>query len=115
MAKRVTTTLIDDVDGSAATQSVTFGLDGVTYTIDISDSNAEKLRAAFEPFIASGSHVGRTGVGTWRPGATAGTRRAAVAVDSRAVRAWAADNGLEVSDRGRISAEVLEKYRAAQI
>jgi hypothetical protein len=115
MAKKVITTLVDDVDGSTATQSVDFGLDGVTFTIDVSDGNAEKLRAAFEPFIAAGSRVGRTGVGNWRPGATAGARRSAVAVDNRAVRAWAADNGLEVSDRGRISAEILAKYRAAQV
>ncbi len=87
MAKTVIETLIDDVDGGTATQTVGFGLDGVIYTIDVSDGNADKLRTAFEPFIAAGRRVGRSGAGNWRPGATAGSPRSAVAADNRAVRA----------------------------
>lgn len=34
-------------------------------------------------------------------------------LDARAVREWAQSNGVAVSPRGRISGEVLEKYRAA--
>lgn len=45
MAKKVTVTLVDDFDGSgAADETVEFGLDGVTYEIDLSTKNATKLR-----------------------------------------------------------------------
>src|SRR3954468_18781351 len=60
MAKRVIQELIDDLDGKPADESVTFGLDGVQYSIDLSKKNAEKLRAALKPYISAGTKVGRS-------------------------------------------------------
>jgi amphi-Trp domain-containing protein len=49
-----------------------------------------------------------------RRSASAGAGKSASnGIDTAAVRAWAAANGLEVSPRGRIKDEVLEAYRAA--
>ena len=114
MAKQVITVLTDDLDGSDADRTVEFGLDGVTYTIDLSDKNAGKLRKALEPYIAAGHRAGRGPVGG-RGGLR--TRTVAQGRTSRdqnqAVRGWAAQNGYEVSERGRIPASVVQAFNDA--
>jgi hypothetical protein len=109
MAQKVQVVLIDDIDGGDATETVTFGLDGVTYEIDLNDKNAAKLRDALAVWVGSGRRVtGRTARATSR---TAGRR--AAGDDSSAIREWAKSNGHKVSERGRISAAVREAYAAA--
>jgi hypothetical protein len=112
MARQVITTLIDDLDGKKADRTVEFALDGTSYTIDLSEANAGKLRKALDPFIAAGTRVGR---GTVRPGRTvAATRRTASSRDeNKAIRDWAVENGYEISERGRIPQSVSDAYRAA--
>lgn len=104
MATKILRTLQDDIDGSDATQTIHFALDGIEYEIDVSDRNANRLRNSLAVFIAHGRKVGgRRG----RKLASSGQ------VDTKAVRKWAAANGIEISSRGRISADVVERYRAA--
>lgn len=108
MAQKVQVILVDDVDGGDAAETVTFGLDGVTYEIDLNDENAAKLRDALSPWVGHGRKVGgRTSAGTRRRSAASGT-------DTAAIRAWARENGHDVSERGRISADVLAAYEAAR-
>lgn len=104
MARKTQVTLIDDVDGSAATTTIGFGLDGVSYEIDLGDENATKLREGFAQWIEHGRRTG----GRARRGA--GAVRSS---EAKRIREWARDNGLEVSDRGRVSSEVQEAYAAA--
>lgn len=113
MAQRVQVLLVDDLDGGEATQTVTFGLDGSHYEIDLSDKNAETLRTAFGPFIPSARKVGgkAKASGSHRPSAS---RSGRADTDANDVRAWAKANGYAVNERGRISAEVREAYAAAQ-
>jgi hypothetical protein len=114
MARQVITTLIDDLDGKPADRTVEFSLDGASYTIDLSDANAGKLRKALDPFISAGTRVGRggTGRGPGRPAAT-GTGRAGNDRDqNRQIREWAVANGHSVSERGRIPQNVTDAYRA---
>lgn len=106
MAQRVQILLEDDLDGGKADETVTFGLDGSTYEVDLSSSNAKKLREALAPFVG----VGRKVTGRGRRGGGRGRRSASSASD---IRAWARDNGYEVSDRGRVPAEVRAAYEAA--
>ncbi|MBC7308937.1 MAG: Lsr2 family protein [Actinomycetales bacterium] len=106
MAKRTITKLIDDVDGSDATETISFALDGVSYEIDLSDDNAAKLRDAFAVWTAHATRVGgrrRTG----SAGSSGGKE------DLEAIRQWARENGFKVADRGRISSKVKEAYAAA--
>jgi len=104
MATKVLTTLQDDIDGSDATQTIRFALDGIEYEIDVSDRNANRLRNSLSDFIAHGRKVGgRRG----RKPTSSGQ------VDTKAVRKWAAANGIEISSRGRIPAGVVERYKAA--
>ncbi|WP_200216011.1 histone-like nucleoid-structuring protein Lsr2 [Micromonospora coerulea] len=112
MARKVITMLTDDLDGSTADRTVEFSLDGASYAIDLSDQNAGKLRKALDAYIGAARRVGRGGIAT---GST--NRRAAPPATTRvarshnqAVREWAAKNGYEVSERGRIPVSVIEAY-----
>jgi hypothetical protein len=106
MAQKAVVELTDDLDGTAATETVSFGLDGVEYTIDVHAENAAALRKAFAPWQ---EHARRIGGRTARA-ASAGD---GAPTDPKAVRAWATQQGIELSARGRIPANVIEKYRYA--
>jgi hypothetical protein len=112
MARQIIQKLIDDLDGGEATETVSFAVDGRNYTIDLSEKNATALREMFSRYVAAGTRVGR-GAGTWRPGLTSSAQRTSRA-DNQAIRAWAADNGHELSARGRIPTSVVDAYEAAQ-
>ena len=110
MAQRVKIILEDDLDGSPAEETVTFGLDGVTYEIDLSADNAAKLRDELAPWVGHARRSGgRKTSGAGRGGSSAATKR----TDLGAVRDWARKNGYEVSDRGRISADIQAAYDKA--
>jgi len=118
MAKKVTVTLIDDVDQeTAADESVEFGLDGVTYEIDLSEDNAAKLREQLEFWIEHARKVGGRKRGKAAPAAAPTTRKAARGGTDReqtaAIREWARNNDWPVSARGRISAEIVDAYNKA--
>ena len=106
MASRTTVELLDDTDGKPASETITFGIDGREFEIDLSEKNAKALRKAIEPYVESARRVG----GRLTRG---NTKAVATDVDNRAVRAWAASNGIELSSRGRISSDVIAQYRAA--
>src|SRR3954464_13123493 len=121
MAQRVQVVLEDDLGGGKADETVTFGLDGTTYEIDLSKKNAAKLRDALAGYVGSARRVsGRRGGAAGRgrgPGRGAAGRargRGRSASDSADIRAWAKENGYEVSERGRISAEVRAAYNEAK-
>ncbi len=116
MAQKVTVTLVDDLDGGTAEETVEFGVDGVAYEIDLSSDNAVHLRDALAGYVA---HARKAGSGQRRRGGGGGPPRRGgggsgrAAVDreqNQAIREWARKNGMNVSDRGRIPAEVLEAY-----
>jgi len=106
MAQQTTVTLTDDIDGGKAAETVTFGLDGRVYEIDLSKKNAAALRKTLGEFASSARKVrsGRPVVKIARPSAR---------VDARAVREWAQENGIPVSARGRVPSDVVDQYQAA--
>lgn len=106
MAQRVHVVLVDDIDGSDAGETVTFGLDGSTYEIDLNEKNATALRDALAPYVG---HARRSGSARRsKKAAAAGSGPSAAEV-----REWARGNGLDVPDRGRVSADVRQAYDAA--
>lgn len=114
MAQKVQVILVDDVDGGDAEETVSFALDGVSYEIDVSAENAEALREAIAPWIGHARRVG--GRSTARRAAASPKARsngAAARADLSDVRAWARDAGYQVSDRGRVSSEIMAAYEAA--
>ena len=115
MARQVITTLIDDLDGKPADRTVEFSLDGTSYSIDLSEANAGKLRKALDPFISAGTRIGRgdSGRGPVRSSSAAG-RTTGSRDENRLIREWAAQNGHQISERGRIPQSVSNAYRAAR-
>jgi hypothetical protein len=97
MAQKIQTVLIDDLSGESAAETVQVGLDGRHFEIDLTKDHADQLRAELEAYVQRG-----------RPVAPPQPKR-----NAALIRAWARQNGYEVSDRGRIHRDVLEAYRTA--
>lgn len=104
MAQKVHVVLVDDVDGGQADETLKFAIDGAQYEIDLSSSNAADLRASLAPWIKAARKLSSKGTAKARTSAG----------DSGAIRAWAKSNGYQVSERGRISAEIRAAYDAAR-
>ena len=112
MAQKVHIVLEDDIDGGEATETVSFGLDGTTYEIDLNDDNAAALRESLAQYVGharkvSGARRGR------RPSGAPGSNGSGGGSSAKEIREWARDNGHKVPERGRIPAEVREAYEAA--
>jgi hypothetical protein len=105
VAQKVTVEMTDDIDGSEADTTVRFAVDGTAYEIDLSKKNSSKMRRDFGRYI---EHARKT---------TGGRRSGRPRRDrdrSSAVREWARQQGIQVSERGRISADVVAQYEAAK-
>ena len=108
MAKKTVVVLEDDIDGSEASETISFALDGSEYVIDLNEGHANELRGALSRFTDAGRRVSG---GRGRPAPR--TKSWQGGPDAKAVRMWAVENGIQVNTRGRIQAEVVEKYEAA--
>jgi hypothetical protein len=117
MAQKTIVQLIDDLDGTSndSIETITFGLDGVIYEIDLSDTNASKLRAELADFVGSARRTGGrakrgTGATAARSTSTSGSGRSRE--QTQAIREWARNNGWDIAERGRIPANVVEAFEA---
>ena len=118
MAQKVVVSMVDDLTGEEADETVAFGLDGKTYEIDLSTGNAEKLRGILSNYITSGRGLGK--LGRPAPKARTATRTTATGApavkttpdreQNQAIRDWARKRGFKVNDRGRIPAEIAQAY-----
>jgi hypothetical protein len=108
MAQKVQTIFIDDIDGGEADGTVRFGIDGAEYEIDLSAAHSDELRKALGTYVEHGRKV--SGVARR---ASRGAGRRASTIDTAKVREWAKSQGLQIKDRGRVPADVIEKYHAA--
>jgi hypothetical protein len=106
MARTTVVTIVDDIDGSEGAETVTFSFGGQSYEVDLSSKNRDKFQKALQPFIDSGRRAGR-------PGTARSARTRAARGNSSAIRSWAAEQGLTVSERGRIPAAIVAQYEAA--
>jgi hypothetical protein len=107
MAKQTIVTLVDDLDGSEAEEQVEFAVDGKSYEIDLSTANSKKLRDALAPFVAAARRSGTT---RRRSGGGSAARPTVDREQNQAIREWAQQQGMKISERGRIPASVLEAY-----
>lgn len=112
MAQKVQVLLVDDLDGGEAEETVKFGLDGTNYEIDLSGSNAQTLRDALATYVGVARKVGRAASVRGGGRARAASSAASDREQNRAIREWAKRKGLEISDRGRISQEIVDRYHA---
>lgn len=107
MAQKVQVLLIDDLTGKDADETVTFGLDGKTYEIDLGTDNADKLREILAPYADAGRKIS----GRRKP---ATGQRTEIGSDSATIRAWARSNGWpDLANRGRVPANVRDAFEKA--
>jgi len=105
MANKVVVQLVDDIDGGPAAETIAFALEGVNYEIDLSAEHAAELRDAFAQWVGNSRRIGG------RKTTRAGSAKAAPArSDAGKIREWARSRGIDVSERGRIPAELHERY-----
>lgn len=114
MAKQIITTIVDDLDGGTADETVTFAVDGIAYEIDLNAKNASKLRQFLAPFQDAGTRIGRSGVPAQlkpygRPMPQNPNRE-----ENQRIRAWALKNGYELAERGRIPQHIVDAFHTGR-
>jgi Lsr2 len=109
MAQRTIIELTDDLTGEAADETVRFAFDGKSYAIDLSTKNSEKFRKVIAPYVAAARRDGSAAPGRGK----ARMNGHSADVDPKMVRAWAVENGYEVSARGRVSRDLIAVFKAA--
>jgi len=97
VARQVQIALIDDIDGGEASESISFSVGGQHYEIDLNEKNAEGFRTALEPYIQAARSSKQNSTS-----------------EAPAIRAWAKENNIKVNARGRLNADVVDAYHAAQ-
>jgi hypothetical protein len=107
MAQKVQVLLLDDLDGSEATETVTFGLDGISYEIDLSSGNAGDLRKELTQYVDHSRKAGNAQARRRRQRNGAGREQSA------RIREWARSHGHKVNERGRIPGNIVAEYEAA--
>jgi hypothetical protein len=108
VAQKTIVKMYDDLDGSEIDsdgRSIAFAFDGTSYEIDLSAKNAAKMREDLGVYIEKARKVSNRGRGP--------AKAEPAPIDTKAVRAWAEEQGLEVSARGRLSSDLIEQYRSA--
>lgn len=106
-------------DNTEATETVQFSVGRDTYELELCDKHLTDFDDKLAPFVTSGRHVsgGRSSTAA-RKSAVAGRRQgkgrrtAPKSVDVVSVRAWARENGYDVSSRGRIPGAILDAYHS---
>lgn len=114
MAKQVITKLLDDMDGGEADETVSFAFDGSAYEIDLSAKNAARFRELMAPFQQAGNRIGRSGspaqLTSYRKAGAGASASRTSREENQKVREWAANNGYDLAERGRIPGHIQEAY-----
>lgn len=114
MAKQIITQITDDLDGSDAHETVHFSIDGVGYEIDLSDKNASEFRKFLNRYQDAGTRTGKIAYGQHAQVARYGQSKAPSAglnrEQNQKIRTWAAENGWELAERGRIPQHIVDSF-----
>lgn len=107
MASVTSVSLVDDLDGGEANETISFSLDGKELEIDLSSKHAAELRDALAPYIGAARKV----TGRRSYARITSPRAASNRDENQQIRAWAVEQGMKISERGRIPGAVIEAYR----
>ncbi|MBC2644487.1 MULTISPECIES: Lsr2 family protein [unclassified Rhodococcus (in: high G+C Gram-positive bacteria)] len=114
MARKVVVEMVDDIDGTVFGddgESIHYAVEGVEYVIDLKDEHAKELRETFEYYIAHSTRVGGRKHRSDRQVNPATVRRSSG--ETQKIRAWAIEQGYEISSRGRIPTEIEQAFHDA--
>jgi hypothetical protein len=109
MSQKAQVSLVDDIDGSEAAETVLFGLDGTHYEIDLNTAHAGALRTTLVRYTRAGRKVRNAA----RQAARTGSKVPGAGLDYAGIRAWARGQGLEVGERGRVPGAIVADYEQA--
>lgn len=107
MAKKTIAKYFSDISGEEIdtnSPTVTFSFDGTAYAVDLTESERTTFSEALAPYIEAGRKEGR---------GQARTRTTRTGPSPKDIREWARQQKLDVPDRGRIPASVVEAYENA--
>jgi len=107
MAQRHIVQLIDDIDSSEAAETIVFGIDGVTYEIDLNADHAAALRDALAVYVAHARRSASRSGSSRRPSSGRVDRE-----QIAAIREWARANGHTIGSKGRIPSHIVEAYHS---
>jgi Lsr2 len=107
LVRRTQIVLEDDLGGGPADVTVTFGIDGTWYEIDLNATNADEFRRLVATYVDAGRRVGNL------PGGD-GARVRSTDNNAKVIRDWASEQGMPVPARGRLPRAVIEAYDASQ-
>jgi hypothetical protein len=114
MAKATVAVLVDDLDGSAAVDTVRIGWNGDWRELDLSKKNLASLSKSLDKYWNVSRPVSANGRSSRRrPTTTSSSRSAKARRDPKLIRAWATDNGISVPARGRIPGDIERRYNEA--
>lgn len=116
MAKKTQVILIDDIDGGEAQDTITFGIDGYIYAIDLSLEHEKELREGIREFVGAATRLGNWSLRSTRGPSRSVPSRASVGVNrerNQAIREWAEQQGKRVSPRGRIPQAIVDEFEQA--
>lgn len=115
MAQKVQVLLVCDLhdDEVEGTETISFGLDGSQYEIDLCAAHATEIREDLASYVGAARRAGRSAAAGRRSSTPRASRPSSSGKNVSEVREWARANGYEVSERGRIASTVLEAYEAA--
>lgn len=112
MATKTEVHLYDDINGERIEEgqgeTLKFSFDGRSYSIDLTEANAKAFREAIKPYLDAAQPATASS-----PRATRSTGSKQDKGYMKSVRAWAQLNGVEVNARGRVPADVIAQYEAA--
>jgi hypothetical protein len=110
---RTIVTLVDDLDGSEAAETVRFGLDGESYEIDLSPTHADALRSSLQGWVDRARPAGAERSTQLAPQRQTTVLPAVGESRNALIRAWAAETGQRAPARGRIPQGVVRAYDTA--
>ena len=114
MARETIERLVDDLDGNDAMETVTFGLDGASYAIDLTEKNATALRKALDKYVrAARRSSGRKAAVRAKATTRTSSRHNGRGYDLAQLREWAGANKVAIPSRGRIPRAVIEQYKGS--
>jgi hypothetical protein len=106
LVRRTQIVLEDDLNGGPAEETLTFGVEGTWYEIDLNSKNADTLRQVLSTYVSAGRRMGQV-AGQERP-------RVRATSNTKVVRDWASAQGLPVPSRGRLPRAVIEAFDSAR-
>ncbi|GAA1885272.1 histone-like nucleoid-structuring protein Lsr2 [Williamsia serinedens] len=104
MARITVVEVVDDLSGKVLSdpETVRFGIDGSEYQLETSQESADELRSMLQEYAK---------ISRKRTTRRSDAARAAASVAD--IRAWAVENGWDISERGRVPKVIVDAYNEA--